>query len=197
MSDASDDKPEAPKGKPDGPLREDVLYPLRGVPSAPALAKDPPLSALSLGPPMPGLSLFDGDVPRAREPRRKADPEHQAQHSMYLTASGTLTQFNAIMAAIHTTALTGASGGFLKAAIGAALFLHAAASFFLCWAARPLPDGLESLTSTPSDLAEDTFQNYRRGWRGTMAAMVLSAIASALFAWEASGLAGNFNLHLP
>lgn len=106
-----------------------------------------------------------------------------ARHGMYLTAAGTLTQFNAIMAAIHTAAFASVASGALKVALGAALALHALAAFVLCWAARPV----SSAKVSPFKLADDTFGNYRRGWRMTVAAILLSAAALGVFISDNAG----------
>ena len=59
------------------------------------------------------------------------------QQGLYLTASGTLTQFNAIMAAVQTMTFSMVQSETSRLLIGMALFLHVWAAFLLCWAARP------------------------------------------------------------
>ncbi len=72
--------------------------------------------------------------------------------SLYLTASGTLTQFNAIMVAAQTTVFTASVDVPLKAVIGASLFLHIAAALLLCWAARPVGASTQSFPDVPAGL---------------------------------------------
>lgn len=144
---------------------------------APALA--PRFPAAAVGPPPEAVAAA------ALKPARRID--YDAQQAIYLTASGTLTQFNAIMAAGQTAALTAATGAPLKIAAGVALLQHSIAAFLLCWAARPLgPDN--KVAGNARDLANDTFHNYRRGWRATLFAMAFSAFALVIFLWESAGL---------
>lgn len=108
-----------------------------------------------------------------------------ASQNTYLAASGTLTQFNAIMAAIHSTAMSG-SQGTLKVAFAGALLLHVLAAFLLCWAARPVanerPTSKSMAFANTQNLTSDTFKNYRRGWRVTMIALMTSGLALGLVA---------------
>jgi hypothetical protein len=103
---------------------------------------------------------------------------------MYLAASGTLTQFNAILAALLTAALSLDVSSPVTAVIGLALAGHAVAGFLLCWAARPIanPDGTPRLTA--EQLLLRSLINYRRGWRATMLALALSVLALAVLAWQ-------------
>jgi hypothetical protein len=87
------------------------------------------LSAPSLGPP---ASL--ADVAPFASP---AFDHIEAKQATYLSASGSLIQFNAVMAAILVAGF-GVTQGVLKIAVSVALLLHVAAAFLLCWAARPL-----------------------------------------------------------
>ena len=75
----------------------------------------------------------------------------------------------------------------MKAVIGLALAGHAAAGFLLCWAARPIAkaDGTPRLTA--ERLLLRSLVNYRRGWRATMLALTLSALALAVLAWQQLG----------
>jgi hypothetical protein len=110
-------------------------------------------------------------------------PRHAPQHGAYLAASGTLTQFNALVAAMLTAALASIERPALRAAVGLALIAHICAAFLLCWAARPRAEE----GSSGEDMAADTFKSYRRGWRVTMLAMLLSAIALAIFSFDTLG----------
>jgi hypothetical protein len=116
-----------------------------------------------------------------------------ARQSMFLTASGSLIQFNAIMAAIHGSVLATTDQISLKASFATALLLHVLAAFILCWAARPIdeaPSTARGITAYSDDLghANDTFHNYRRGWRMTLLALTSSAVVAALFVLRAFGL---------
>jgi hypothetical protein len=73
------------------------------------------------------------------------------QQGMYLTASGSLIQFNAIMAAIHGSALAIADHTLTKGAFTCALLLHVLAAFVLCWAARPITQAPSPLYSVRPD----------------------------------------------
>ena len=104
---------------------------------------------------------------------------------MYLTASGTLTQFNAIMAAIDSAALATAVSRTLSGVLIAALTLHVLAAFILCWAARPVEPAPEMMTAAliadRYTQAAHTFRNYRRGWRFTLIALATTAVAAGVF----------------
>jgi hypothetical protein len=124
--------------------------------------------------------------------RRGADIS--AQQGMYLTASGSLIQFNAIMAAIHGSALAIADHTLTKGAFSSALLLHVLAAFVLCWAARPITDAPSTVRGAARAYADnlrhadDTFRNYRRGWRMTLLALIASAAAASLFVLRAFGV---------
>jgi hypothetical protein len=124
-------------------------------------------------------SLAPGFRPDLASPRQLTS-DANARHGMYLTAAGTLTQFNAVMAAIHSAAFASIASGTLRTALGAALAFHALAAFVLCWAARPIASAKVSAFK----LADDTFRNYRRGWRVTVVAMLLTAAALGVFLSE-------------
>ena len=112
----------------------------------------------------------------------------ETRHGMYLAASGTLTQFNAIVAAIQGSALS-SSDGALKLAIAAALLIHVLAAFVLCWAARPVKEGGDALSLTSSyKRTDDTFRNYRRGWRTTLLALTVSFGVLILFLLQSFGV---------
>jgi hypothetical protein len=89
-------------------------------------------SEKSSGHPMFALRHMPNEIMAGTSPERL-----DAEQGLYLTASGTLTQFNAIMAAVQTTAFSAAGSARLKGIIGTVLFLHVLAAFLLCWAARP------------------------------------------------------------
>jgi hypothetical protein len=118
--------------------------------------------------------------------------EFEARQRSYLAASGTLTQFNAILAAALAAALAALELGALKFAFSAALALHVLASAVLCWAARPITPTREP---TPTmaffaqvALVDHTFRNYRRGWRITMLALVFTAVAGILLGLQILGI---------
>lgn len=85
----------------------------------------------------------------AREYIERAD-RHQ---NLYLAASGTLMQFNAIMAAIHCAVLS-MNFGKLKFVSAVSLLLHVLASLTLCWAARPIE-------SSPHDKSSEVLSHYQ------------------------------------
>jgi hypothetical protein len=123
---------------------------------------------------------------------RQRFAEHDTRQGIYLTASGTLTQFNAILAAVQATALATVELGVLKASMVAALVSHVVAAFFLCWAARPV-DGAPHQTAAMAlvethTLTDDTFRNYKRGWRMTLIALAVSAVAAGLFVLHSVGI---------
>jgi hypothetical protein len=117
---------------------------------------------------------------------------HSAEQGLYLAASGTLTQFNAIVAAVLGTALASSDSTLFKAVATAALALHVIAAFLLCWAGRPQsatkPTGQDD-SHVRYRSVQDTFRNYRRGWRATLVAMAVSSIAAGLFVMHSFGLA--------
>ena len=118
--------------------------------------------------------------------RRKLK-DHEAAQGVYLSALGSLIQFNAIMTAVCGAALTSTTG-ILKPASGIALTLHVIAAFLLCWAARPVDGGrAETHALALFNAVQDThhtFRSYLRGWRATMVAMVASAAVIGLYMYE-------------
>src|SRR5215510_9710199 len=83
-------------------------------------------------------------------------------------------------------------GSYLKLVFSAALVLHVLASAALCWAARPISPRREP---TPTmaffaqvALVDHTFRNYRRGWRLTMLALTVTAIAGILLGLQILGI---------
>lgn len=114
-------------------------------------------------------------------------PDLNALQGLFLTACGTLIQFNAIMAAINGGAVTTSSGA-LKTVSAVALVLHVIAAFMLCWAARPIP-GARALNAKIAQTnrllsANDTYYGYRRGWMLTLVAMLASIGVLSLFLYE-------------
>jgi len=131
------------------------------------------------------------NTPPAQSMRQRF-AELDGRQGIYLAASGTLTQFNAILAAVQGAALTAVEAGALKAAIVAALVSHILAAFFLCWAARPV-DGAPRQTAAMAlmeshTLTDDTFRNYRHGWRMTLVALAISTVVAVLFVLHTSGV---------
>jgi hypothetical protein len=115
----------------------------------------------------------------------------QADYDGFLAASGTLTQFNAIMVAIQGSILPTAAG-VLKITIASALLLHLMAAFLLCWASRPVAEKRNNSSSLEAVAyyrrAEDTFRNYRRGWRTTLLALTASSAVAIMFVLHAYGI---------
>jgi hypothetical protein len=135
------------------------------------------------------IRLIDDRGERDQRHRLK---EMEARQGGYLAASGTLTQFNGILAAALAGALATLELGALKLAFGAALFLHVLASVVLCWAARPT---IPKREPTPTmaffaqvALMDHTFRTYRRGWRITMFALVVTATAGLLLGLKILGI---------
>src|SRR5215470_4664372 len=135
------------------------------------------------------IKLFDD---RGERDLRHRLTEIAARQGSYLAASGTLTQFNGILAVAVAGALATLELGSLRFAVSAALFLHLFASVVLCWAARPIKPKHEP---TPTmaffakvALADRTFRTYRRGWRLTMLALVVTTIASVLLVLKMLGI---------
>lgn len=121
---------------------------------------------------------------------RLADME--ARQGTYLAASGTLTQFNGILAAALGGALATLQLGSLKFVFTTALVLHVLAAAVLCWAARPMATKREP-TPTMTYIGQvalvvQTFLNYQRGWRMTMLALLVTAIAGALLGLQILGI---------
>src|SRR5215470_4174020 len=129
---------------------------------------------------------------RGERDQRRRLTEFEARQGSYLAASGSLTQFNGILAAALAGALATLELGSLRFAFSAALVLHVLASAVLCWAARPITPKREP---TPTmaffaqvALMDHTFRNYRRGWRITMLALALTAIAGVLLGLQILGI---------
>jgi len=129
---------------------------------------------------------------RSERDQRQQFREVEVRQGSYLAASGTLTQFNGILAVALAGALATLELGSLRFAVSAALFLHLFASVILCWAARPIKPKHEP---TPTmaffakvALADRTFRTYRRGWRLTMLALVVTTIASVLLGLKMLGI---------
>jgi hypothetical protein len=131
-----------------------------------------------------GKSFFGKGPTWLNDPQKIARQE--AQQGLYLTASGTLTQFNAIVAAILATALASTDYRLLKISLAVALCFHLVASFLLCWAARPIES--DHSASAASKNADDTFSNYRRGWRATLVGVLASSLAGVIFMLSAFGI---------
>jgi hypothetical protein len=143
------------------------------------------------------VKLLDGGG--ERDQRRRLT-EIEARQGSYLAASGTLTQFNGIVAAALAWALATLELGSLKLAFSAALVLHVLASAVLCWAARPITPRREP---TPTmtffaqvALVDHTFRNYRRGWRITMLALAVTAIVGNLLGLQILGISLPLSLLL-
>ena len=130
---------------------------------------------------------------RSAEATGSALAAYRGAQDSYLAAGGTLTQFNAIMVAVAGAAMAGADGP-LKLAIALALVLHVGAAFLLCWAARPVKSDRARSASmalmTTIEMTDDTFRNYRLGWRITMLAMLVSSVSVALYVWESLNAPG-------
>ncbi len=153
--------------------------------SEPAPLRAPALSASVHPAPSIGPFVPPDGVPGAMTP--VSEGRYHGEQGMYLAASGTLTQFNAIMAALLTAALSLDVSPPVKAVIGLALAGHAAAGFLLCWAARPIASADCAPRLTADRLLLRSLINYRRGWRATMLALTLSALALAVLAWQRLG----------
>jgi hypothetical protein len=140
-------------------------------------AKSRPIDAELRQPPMSA---------RVAAPRQGSRDELDGQQTIYLTASDTLTQFNAIVAAALCAASATAGSPLFKAIAVAAILLHVVAAFVLCWAARPVPREAPARRELrfAYNSVNDTFQNYLRGWRMTVIAMTASATALGCFAVE-------------
>lgn len=157
-------------------------------------------SLVGVGSPPTAEPTLNDDEARQRESdaaNREYIARAEKRQSDYLAASGTLTQFNAIMAAVHAAALSTADGP-LKYPSATALLLHVSAAFMLCWAARPIdPDRNAIFRNAVVDhyiWTNDTFRNYRRGWRLTLAAVGISSLAAILLAYKA--IIGSFPFDL-
>jgi hypothetical protein len=128
-----------------------------------------------------------------RRPREAATAD--VQQSAYLTASGSLIQLNAIVAAIQGLLLSFNVDAALRSAAAGALSLHVLAAFVLCWAARPTlepPNTVRDVSFVDGHKhAADTFSNYRRGWRMTLLALTASSLAAAMFVLNSFGVAAS------
>jgi hypothetical protein len=122
-----------------------------------------------------------------RQRGRRSAKDVTTASRVYLAASGTLTQFNAILAALLTGALSLNVALAVKIVVGLALVGHAVAGFLLCWAARPIGNADGTSNMTAERLLARSLINYRRGWRATMLALALSAVALAALAWQQLG----------
>ena len=120
-------------------------------------------------------------------PSHYGEVDHNAAQSTYLTAAGSLIQFNAIMAAIHGATVTSGTG-ILKSGSAVALVLHVLSAFLLCWAARPVDPGRAMnqamAFAVRHQSTHDTFLGYRRGWRASIVAMIVSCAVLGLFLYE-------------
>ena len=162
------------------------------APIEPPRAQEPSLySLVGISSPRTAEPSLDDNESRQRgvdAANREYVARAEKRQSDYLAASGTLTQFNAIMAAIHAAALS-TPGGPLVYLSASALFLHVSAAFILCWAARPIePDRNELFRTAVIDhynWTDDTFRYYRRGWQLTLIALIVSALAATLIGYKA------------
>jgi len=209
------DKDDKPKGSEEAPVRVDMpsisayrptedRYALSGLED---LLKEPsllrsqdPLVAIveriQVGGMLEGVQALR-DFIKLLDERSDRDQRHrikeiEARQGGYLAASGTLTQFNGIFAAALAAALATLELGSLKFAFSAALVLHVLASAVLCWTARPI-DRKREPTPTMAffaqvALVDHTFRNYRRGWRITMLALALTAVAGVLLGLQILGI---------
>jgi hypothetical protein len=103
-------------------------------------------------------------------------------------------QLNAIVAGILGVMLASTERGLLKSVVGSALSLHVLSAVVLCWAARPVNRQQDyagrpvAMTVVDSYVdTDDTFRNYRRGWRLTLIALAASSVAAGLFVLHALG----------
>lgn len=144
------------------------------------------------------LRLIDTTIDECNQRHRLADIE--ARQGIYLAASGTLTQFNGILAAVLAGALATLELGSLKVAFSAALVMHVLAAAVLYWAARPIATKREPMPITAFfaqiKLVDHTFRNYQRGWRITMLALTVSAIAGAFLGLQILGISPPLSLRL-
>lgn len=113
-----------------------------------------------------------------------------ALQAMYLTAGGTLTQFNAIVVAILAGGISTADNATLRMISAVAMMLHVLAALILCWSGRPVVPRAVMYRSFGGrqQFVEDTFRNFRRGWRITLLAVVASALAAIYFVAHATGV---------
>ena len=131
------------------------------------------------------------DVQASLIPVRKDDTPEQklALQAMYLTAGGTLTQFNAIVVAILAGGVSTAENATLRTLSAVAMMLHVLAALILCWSGRPVvPQAVRYRFGGRQQYVEDTFRNFRRGWRTTLLALVASALVAIYFVAQATGV---------
>jgi hypothetical protein len=135
------------------------------------------------------LGLIDNTI-SDNQPHRLADM--QTREGIYLAASGTLSQFNSVLAAALTGALATLTLGSLSIALTAALVLHMWAAAVLFWAARPKVPKREP---TPTmafirqvAVVDHTFRKYQRGWRLTLLALIATAISGVLLGFQILGI---------
>jgi hypothetical protein len=160
------------------------LYSFKSV--SPPRLREPTLAEVALS------SSTDGSFADAASQYKAAN---ERQQGLYLAASGTLMQLNAIVAGILGVLLASTERGLLKSAVAIALVLHVISAFLLCWAARPV-GGRDDFGSRNTAMAvvdsykrtDDTFRNYRRGWRITLLALVASSSAAGLFVLHTFGV---------
>jgi hypothetical protein len=152
--------------------------------STPALSAHK-LSAPSIG---PALGPYGPAALGPYAPSTLSESHYHGAQGMYLAASGTLTQFNAIMAALLTAALSVGNSPAAKIVIGLALVSHAVAGFLLCWAARPIANADGSPRMSAESLLLRSLLCYRRGWRATMLALAMSGAALVVLVSERLGV---------
>jgi hypothetical protein len=104
------------------------------------------------------------------------DGHYLSQNALYASGAGTLTQLNAIIIALDSGLFSQTMPAAIKATIVVALMLHILAAFMLCFALRP-----QSGAELPQQLLVDTISKYKAGWRTTLAAMAISAMALVWF----------------
>jgi hypothetical protein len=116
--------------------------------------------------------------------------DSRQRQGVYLTASGTLVQFNAIVAAIQGSTIASGVQGLLKLMAAGGLALHVLGAVVLCWAVRPVVDSTEQSRVRLDRYidATDRVMNYRSGWRVTLLALAVSSATAALFVLHAFGV---------
>lgn len=143
------------------------------------------------------LGLIDTTI-SDNQPHRIAAME--ARQGIYLAASSTLSQFNCVLAAALAGALAALNLGSLRIALTTALVLHMWAAAVLFWAARPKgPKREPTLTMAfirQVALVDHTFRNYQRGWRLTLLALGVTAIAGVLLGLQTLGISLPLSLLL-
>jgi hypothetical protein len=143
-------------------------------------------------PPRPGAAL--DFAPSFGDAAHQHASSIERQQGVYLPASGTLMQLNAIVAGILGALLLSTGERVLKVVVAGALSLHVLAAFALCWAARPVGGrgqyATHDVATTVVDTyADGTFRGYRRGWRLTLLALATSSMVAGLFVLQAFGIA--------